>query len=104
MIDFYFWTTPNGYKVLTFLEEPQVPWRRRIRWRRFERGPTVNPAGDGRPKRGAFPPRSARNSRAQRDRWTSAIAAAPVHGTAPAEFVARYSSSAPGMAGGARGA
>jgi glutathione S-transferase len=21
MIDFYFWTTPNGYKVLMFLEE-----------------------------------------------------------------------------------
>ena len=27
MIDFYFWTTPNGYKVLTFLEETGVPYR-----------------------------------------------------------------------------
>ena len=27
MIDFYFWTTPNGYKVLTFLEETGMPYR-----------------------------------------------------------------------------
>ena len=27
MIDFYFWTTPNGYKVLTFLEETGIPYR-----------------------------------------------------------------------------
>jgi len=27
MIDFYFWTTPNGYKVLTFLEETGTPYR-----------------------------------------------------------------------------
>ena len=27
MIDFYFWTTPNGYKVLTFLEETRIPYR-----------------------------------------------------------------------------
>ena len=27
MIDFYFWTTPNGYKVLTFLEETGIPFR-----------------------------------------------------------------------------
>jgi GST-like protein len=27
MIDFYFWTTPNGYKVLQFLEETQIPYR-----------------------------------------------------------------------------
>ncbi len=27
MIDFYFWTTPNGYKVLTFLEETGLPYR-----------------------------------------------------------------------------
>ena len=27
MIDFYFWTTPNGYKVLTFLEEAEIPYR-----------------------------------------------------------------------------
>ncbi len=27
MIDFYFWTTPNGYKVLTFLEEAGIPYR-----------------------------------------------------------------------------
>jgi len=27
MIDFYFWTTPNGYKVLMFLEETAVPYR-----------------------------------------------------------------------------
>ncbi len=27
MIDFYFWTTPNGYKVLAFLEEPGIPYR-----------------------------------------------------------------------------
>ncbi len=27
MIDFYFWTTPNGYKVLTFLEETGIPHR-----------------------------------------------------------------------------
>ena len=27
MIDFYFWTTPNGYKVLTFLEETGISYR-----------------------------------------------------------------------------
>jgi GST-like protein len=27
MIDFYFWTTPNGYKVLQFLEETGIPYR-----------------------------------------------------------------------------
>ena len=27
MIDFYFWTTPNGYKVLVFLEETGTPYR-----------------------------------------------------------------------------
>jgi len=27
MIDFYFWTTPNGYKILTFLEETGIPYR-----------------------------------------------------------------------------
>ena len=27
MIDFYFWTTPNGYKVLIFLEETGIPYR-----------------------------------------------------------------------------
>lgn len=27
MIDFYFWTTPNGYKVLQFLEETGIPQR-----------------------------------------------------------------------------
>ncbi|MCZ6500150.1 MAG: glutathione S-transferase N-terminal domain-containing protein, partial [Gammaproteobacteria bacterium] len=27
MIDFYFWTTPNGYKVLLFLEETGIPYR-----------------------------------------------------------------------------
>ncbi|HSR63462.1 MAG TPA: glutathione binding-like protein [Gammaproteobacteria bacterium] len=27
MIDFYFWTTPNGYKVMLFLEEAGVPYR-----------------------------------------------------------------------------
>ena len=27
MIDLYFWTTPNGYKVLTFLEETGIPYR-----------------------------------------------------------------------------
>ncbi len=27
MIDFYFWTTPNGYKVLQFLEETKIPYR-----------------------------------------------------------------------------
>ncbi len=27
MIDFYFWTTPNGYKVLSFLEETGIPYR-----------------------------------------------------------------------------
>ncbi len=27
MIDFYFWTTPNGYKVLVFLEETGIPYR-----------------------------------------------------------------------------
>ena len=27
MIDFYFWTTPNGYKVLMFLEETRIPYR-----------------------------------------------------------------------------
>ena len=27
MIDFYFWTTPNGYKVLTLLEETSIPYR-----------------------------------------------------------------------------
>ena len=27
MIDFYFWTTPNGYKILMFLEETGVPYR-----------------------------------------------------------------------------
>ena len=27
MIDFYFWTTPNGYKVLQFLEESDLDYR-----------------------------------------------------------------------------
>jgi len=27
MIDFYFWTTPNGYKVLMFIEETGIPYR-----------------------------------------------------------------------------
>lgn len=27
MIDFYFWTTPNGYKVLMYLEETGIPYR-----------------------------------------------------------------------------
>ncbi len=27
MIDFYFWTTPNGFKVLVFLEESEIPYR-----------------------------------------------------------------------------
>ncbi len=27
MIDLYFWTTPNGYKVLMFLEEADLPYR-----------------------------------------------------------------------------
>ncbi len=27
MVDFYFWTTPNGYKVLMFLEETGIPSR-----------------------------------------------------------------------------
>ena len=27
MINFYFWTTPNGYKVLMFLEETGIPYR-----------------------------------------------------------------------------
>lgn len=27
MIDLYFWTTPNGYKVLIFLEELKIPYR-----------------------------------------------------------------------------
>ena len=27
MIDFYFWTTPNGYKVLMFLEETGMEYR-----------------------------------------------------------------------------
>ena len=27
MIDLYFWTTPNGYKVLLFLEETGIPYR-----------------------------------------------------------------------------
>jgi len=27
MIDFYFWTTPNGYKVLMSLEEMDIPYR-----------------------------------------------------------------------------
>jgi GST-like protein len=27
MIDLYFWTTPNGYKPLIFLEETQTPYR-----------------------------------------------------------------------------
>jgi GST-like protein len=27
MIDFYFWTTPNGYKVFLFLEESGIPYR-----------------------------------------------------------------------------
>ncbi len=27
MIDFYFWTTPNGYKVLMFLQETGIPYR-----------------------------------------------------------------------------
>ncbi len=27
MIDLYFWTTPNGYKVLQFLEETGLPYR-----------------------------------------------------------------------------
>ncbi len=27
MIDFYFWTTPNGYKVLLFLEEAGIAYR-----------------------------------------------------------------------------
>ncbi|MEE8246586.1 MAG: thiol:disulfide oxidoreductase, partial [Alphaproteobacteria bacterium] len=26
MIDLYFWTTPNGYKPLLFLEEAGVPY------------------------------------------------------------------------------
>ncbi len=27
MIDFYFWNTPNGYKVMMFLEEVGIPYR-----------------------------------------------------------------------------
>ncbi len=27
MIDFYFWTTPNGYKVLQLLIETGIPYR-----------------------------------------------------------------------------
>jgi len=27
MIDFYFWTTPNSYKILIFLEESGIPYR-----------------------------------------------------------------------------
>lgn len=27
MIDYYFWTTPNGYKGLVFLEEVDIPYR-----------------------------------------------------------------------------
>ena len=27
MIEFYFWTTPNGYKILMFLEELEIPYR-----------------------------------------------------------------------------
>jgi GST-like protein len=27
MIDLYFWTTPNGYKPLIFLEEAGLPYR-----------------------------------------------------------------------------
>lgn len=27
MVDYYFWTTPNGYKVLVFLEETDIPYR-----------------------------------------------------------------------------
>lgn len=27
MIDFHFWTTPNGYKILMFLEEVRIPYR-----------------------------------------------------------------------------
>ena len=27
MIDFYFWTTPNGYKILQFLQETKIPYR-----------------------------------------------------------------------------
>ena len=27
MIEFYFWTTPNGYKVLLFLEESGLEHR-----------------------------------------------------------------------------
>jgi len=27
MIDLYFWTTPNGYKILIFLEEAGIPYR-----------------------------------------------------------------------------
>ena len=27
VIDYYFWTTPNGYKVLVFLEEADIPYR-----------------------------------------------------------------------------
>ena len=27
MIDFYFWNTPNGYKILMFLEETGIPYR-----------------------------------------------------------------------------
>ncbi len=27
MIDFYFWTTPNGYKILMFLDETGIPYR-----------------------------------------------------------------------------
>ena len=27
MIDFYFWTTPNGYKVMLFFEETGIPYR-----------------------------------------------------------------------------
>ena len=26
MIDFYFWTTPNGFKVLMYLEEAALPY------------------------------------------------------------------------------
>ena len=26
MVDLYFWTTPNGYKALQFLEETGIPY------------------------------------------------------------------------------
>ena len=27
MIDFYYWTTPNGHKVTIFLEEAELPYK-----------------------------------------------------------------------------